>query len=151
MRVKSYCGICLSKTSYLIQRRHIACSLASVRVTTSVCQPVKGSRLEVIVPRHAHCDISSITTYRVAAALNPSCVAQPHEAYERHRLLLGFAVSHARSATDCRALPPGLCILQFPSRCVESCFGGEWRFSDHCATGLGWVEAQAMFLDILLA
>ena len=33
----------------------------------------------------------------------------------------------------------------------DSCFGGEWRFSDHCATGLGWVKAQAMFLDILLA
>ncbi len=38
-----------SKTSYLIQRRHIACSLASVRVTSSVCQPVQGSRLDVIV------------------------------------------------------------------------------------------------------
>ena len=58
-----------SKTSYLIQRRHIACSLASVRVTSSVCQPVQGSRLDVIVPWHAYCDISSITTYRVAAAL----------------------------------------------------------------------------------
>ena len=40
--VKSYYGICLSKTSYLIQRRHIACSLASVRVTSSMCQPCKA-------------------------------------------------------------------------------------------------------------
>ena len=66
--VKSYCGICLSKTSYLIQRRHIACSLASVRVKGSVCQPVKGSRLEDIVRWHSYGDISSITTYCVAAA-----------------------------------------------------------------------------------
>ena len=61
------------KPPYLIQRRHIACSLASVRVTSSVCQPVQGSRLDVIVPWHAYCDISSITTYRVAAALAVEC------------------------------------------------------------------------------
>ena len=46
---KEFCGICRSKTSYLIQRRLIACSLASVRVTSSVCQPVQGSRFDVIV------------------------------------------------------------------------------------------------------
>ena len=43
MRVKSYCGICRSKTSYLIQRRHIACSLT--RVTSSVCQLSTRARL----------------------------------------------------------------------------------------------------------
>ena len=48
-------------------RRHIACSLASVRVTSSVCQPVQGSRLDVTVRWHSYGDISSITTYRVAA------------------------------------------------------------------------------------
>ena len=40
--------------------------------------------------------------------LTPSCVVQPPEAYERPRLLLGFAVSHARCAIDCRAPCPGI-------------------------------------------
>ena len=35
------------KTCYLIQRIPIACSLAPVRVISSVCQPVQGSRLDV--------------------------------------------------------------------------------------------------------
>ena len=69
MRINSYCGICRNKTSYLIQRRHIACSLASVRVISSVCQPGQGSQLDFIVWWHSHGDISSITTYRVAATL----------------------------------------------------------------------------------
>ena len=74
MLEKSYCAICRSKTSYIIQR--IACSLAPVRVTSSLCQPVQGSRLDVIVRCHFYDDISSITTYRVAAALRLADVAE---------------------------------------------------------------------------
>ena len=51
--------------------------MASVRVTSSVCQPVQGSRLDVIVRRHSYGDISSITTYRVAAALVLSHLDSP--------------------------------------------------------------------------
>ena len=35
------------KTSYLVQRMPIASALAPVRVTSSVCQHVEGSRLDV--------------------------------------------------------------------------------------------------------
>ena len=44
-------------------------SLAPVRVTSSVCLRVRGSRSDVIVRLHSYDDIGSITTYRVAGAL----------------------------------------------------------------------------------
>ena len=72
VRVKSYAESVGVKPLILYSVGIIACSLASVRVTSSVCQPVQGSRLDVIVWWHSYSDISSITTYRVAAALDTS-------------------------------------------------------------------------------
>ena len=67
VHVGSYCEICQGETSYLIQRIE-AYSLAPVRVTSSVCLHVRGSRPDVIVRLHSYDDIGSITTYRVAAS-----------------------------------------------------------------------------------
>ena len=108
MRVKSYYGIGRSKTSYLIQRRHIACSLASVRVTSSVCQPVQGSRLDVTVRWHSYGDISSLTTYchGVAAALQlvlfssrlcrPSCAITQPERSRHLKRPSPYTITNAR-------------------------------------------------------
>ena len=51
----------------------IACSLASVRVTSSVCQPVQGSRLGVIVRWH------SVTLTAISARLQRrgTCLRRP--------------------------------------------------------------------------
>ena len=48
---------------------YIVYSLAPVRVTSSVCLRVRGSRSDVIVRLHSYDDIGSIIMYRVAAAL----------------------------------------------------------------------------------
>ena len=47
-----------------------AYSFAPVRVSSSVCLHMQGSRLRVIVRRQSEDDIGSVTTYSVAAALN---------------------------------------------------------------------------------